>query len=599
MTPRTAKDRLPALLLVALVIAALPAAAARADDEDRFGANIQSLIRQPVAQPAGWATYLTSMAADGLTVARFDAPWAWAEPAAPRAGIHAYDWQRLDEVAAVLARAHVRWLPVLDFLPPWVRVGAQRFPTTAYPDFAAYAAAFMRRYGAAGEFWRAHPELPALGVREVEVWNEANSINFWDPLQDAVVYLRAFRWVRAAIRSVDPSARALASFGWEDLDRYLDTFYRAGAKGQTDGIAFHPYAPTARGVLTLVAHLRRIMVAHREPDLPIDVTEIGWPRAPSGPGALHAWDGAVSDAARAATMALTADALLRSDCGVRSFIVYSLVEPELNPDHVEDWLGLYGRDNTPTAASRALGATIARWTAAPAGAAGPLRLCAPADDPPVAAAGAATPPPPPATGAGLLPLELEPSRSSPDCAAGRVGYHGNPIEDVSLVVRVLGAGTRGAASDATGRGEVCDPTAAGAAGAVLTWAALPGIARSPTYWCEGAGCRPLPCTAATLVAHRIARVVRGQARLGVRLRCGERALPGEALQVMTVDRRGRRRPFTSLWSGVNSARLAVPVLRRRHRALVVAFAGDADLGLPPAELGVRLRFGPRRPAAPR
>jgi len=101
------------------------------------------------------------------------------------------------------------------------------------------------------------------------------------------------------------------------------------------------------------------------------------------------------------------------------------------------------------------------------------------------------------------------------------------------------------------------------------------------------------------VAHRIARVVRGQARLGVRLRCGERALPGEALQVMTVDRRGRRRPFTSLWSGVNSARLAVPVLRRRHRALVVAFAGDADLGLPPAELGVRLRFGPRRPAAPR
>jgi hypothetical protein len=115
--------------------------------------------------------------------------------------------------------------------------------------------------------------------------------------------------------------------------------------------------------------------------MPIDVTEIGWPT--QGVGKFGAPP--IPDDTRAANITLTADALVGSDCGVRSFIPYTWVSAEKDEDYDEDWMGILNRDLTPSEASAAYGADVERQSskavAAVAGAAPsrPLRVCEVAD----------------------------------------------------------------------------------------------------------------------------------------------------------------------------------------------------------------------------
>src|SRR3954451_13709918 len=164
-------------LATALACAAPPAAAAPAPaPSDYYGANIQALIRQGFVKPGGWPAYLRTMSASGLRIARFDAPWMWAQP---NGGDQPYDWGQMDQVAVALASAGIRWLPVLDLPPPWARsADGSRLAPENYGAFARFASAFVARYGPTGAFWAAHPDLPRLPPVTYEVWTEANSAHF-------------------------------------------------------------------------------------------------------------------------------------------------------------------------------------------------------------------------------------------------------------------------------------------------------------------------------------------------------------------------------------------------------------------------------------
>src|SRR3954468_17019310 len=129
--------------IAALSIAAAPAAAAPAPaPSEFFGANIQALIRSGFAPRQSWPSYLRAMGSSGMTIARFDAPWAWAQP---KSATQAYDWSQTDGVAAALATQGVRWLPVIDFPPDWAKAGGTRIAPGNYPAFAAFAQAFAGR----------------------------------------------------------------------------------------------------------------------------------------------------------------------------------------------------------------------------------------------------------------------------------------------------------------------------------------------------------------------------------------------------------------------------------------------------------------------
>jgi len=393
------------MVVLCCLAAGSPAGAAQ---DDAFGANVQTLVNwstfwPPTAQFPATAPpvdpYLSALAADGVGVARTDAPWYWVQPDATSQLGDASSWTQLDGVVQELARNHLRWQPVIDLAPAWAAQAPntptgcapaeQRYlPPASAAQFAAYAGALAARYGPGGAFWAANPGLPNLPVARYEIWNEPNVDAYWNNAPSAAQYVAIYNAARAQIRAADPTAQVLVGgivWGGQvhcepavtNDASYIEAMFAAGGPAwAVDGIAVHPYGPAA---LNIVANLRReqqaLQVVGRT-DVPLEQTELGWPAqpadAPSGSDAA----GYADDASRAGTVALTSDLVMGSDCGVQSYDIYTAVEretdqvaddpPGVSPyDLVEHWMGIFALGATSglapnTLTSSALAAAVAR-----------------------------------------------------------------------------------------------------------------------------------------------------------------------------------------------------------------------------------------------
>lgn len=422
-TPRPWTRRLLGAV-VALACLAAPAGAHASTSPDYYGLNVQTLFRLDAVAPERWGAFLDRMQAGGMTRARIDAHWQYAEPSPPTGGQHRYTWFRghdprssMDTQARLLASRGIRMVPVISHAPEWAAGKGSRLAPEHYADMAAFTAAFARRYGPGGEFWRQNPDLPALPVHEYELWTEANSTIFWTGGPNPAEYVAALRPVRDALKAADPSAKLLASLGWQNFAGYSRAIYAAGAKGQIDGVGFHPYAPHAPAIIDLVRIMRATLRDLGDAALPIWLTETGQPVTYTTRGGPRADSGLVSDAARAATQTLTGDALARSDCDVRDFQVYTIVASETNREPIaEGFMGVLRiADTQPNATGAALMRASLRWRARQDGG---IVICGTGQTPRES----------------LLPLGLELEHTSPTCARGAVTYDGNPIEAANLVL---------------------------------------------------------------------------------------------------------------------------------------------------------------------
>lgn len=412
-----------------------------------YGLNTQTLFRLEAVSPDRWGSFLDQMQAGGMTRGRIDANWQYAEPAPPTAsGQHNYTWFRswdprssMDTQARLMASRGIRMVPVLSHAPDWAAGSGTKLAPARYADFAAFAAAFAKRYGPGGDFWRENPDLPALPVHEYELWTEANSPIFWTGTANPAEYDVALRAIRPALKRVDPSAQLLASIGWMDWENYVRQMYANGAKGLIDGIGFHPYAPNAPSILALVTRMRGILSSVGDGGLPIWITETGQP-ASAGAGGDKADSGLVADVARAATQTMTGDALARSDCDVRDFQVYAIVGTETNREPLfEGFMGVMRLSNaTPNATGAALMRASLRWRAR--------------QDSGIVLCGSGTTPPDK-----LLPLDLQIEHFSPTCVRGITTYDGNPME--AAMTHLTTADGRDAPGyvNAYGQSEVCIP----------------------------------------------------------------------------------------------------------------------------------------------
>jgi hypothetical protein len=580
-----------ALLALPAISAGTASAAPTAAPAEFYGANIQALIRQGFVNAPSWDTFLRSGSQAGLKIARFDAPWDWAEPKKPGAdGVHRYDWRRLDQIAGVLAAQNLRWLPVIDLPPAWAKDGDNQLPDERQADFAAFAGAFAARYGDGGSFWAQHPEYTPYPVQQAEVWTEANSSHFWVADPDAAHYLALYEQVRAAMKAATPSMQVLLSLGWQDFQGFTSRLYDAGLKGQSDGVAFHPYAPTARGVVVLTRKLRDILTTHGESDLPIYITEIGWPSAPSGPGAARAFDGPVSDASRAATTALAADALAAADCNVKDYIFYSLVEQQKDPANLEDWLGLYNLDGTPTQTLQALSSSAERWSAvgattrarsAAVGSNTLLPLChGPTNDKAVASNTMAL--------NGRMPVQLRiPVPATVPCMRTQATYFGNPLEDVSVFVRTYRGKQAGVVTRADGQAALC-MAAASRKKPFLVWGRSGGLAATQVVSCRNSRCYPVSCKRATLSVKKT-RLSAYKMRFKLAVKCGRRLMFGEPVKINGINALGRPRKLKAYFTGTKTQTFDVTwQAKYKLRALKVRFGGDKTFKLTARVRGIPL-----------
>lgn len=348
-------SRCLAVLVVVLACATLPASAAASAFA---GVGVTTLFGPDGTLVEGGAAQLDAIAAQGLTVVRVDAAWPAVEPfaaAGPR-------WVTTDRIAFALAQRGIRWLPVLGFATSWSTSvpGTDKAPPVDDARFADYAAQVAARYGPGGGFWAAHPKLVPLPVEAVEIWNEPNIPAYWrpapDPARYAALYLAARDAIHAAAPGVEAIVGGLSPYG--DPGGFLRAMAaaRPGLVGALDGVALHPYARGPTGVVDLVAALRATLLELGGGDVPISVTEVGWPRPNQSSTAAFA----LPDDTRAGAVALATDALASSDCGVRRLVLFTWTTPMRDPAEQEDWFGLVMPNGTNTPAATAYAAAAVR-----------------------------------------------------------------------------------------------------------------------------------------------------------------------------------------------------------------------------------------------
>jgi hypothetical protein len=110
---------------------------------------------------------------------------------------------------------------------------------------------------------------------------------------------------------------------------------RPELRGQIDGVAIHPYAPTPDDVLHGVVTARQAMNGLGLAKVPLYVTEIGWSTSPSAAGKY------APARLRPGYLETLFTTLGHTNCGIAATILYAWMTPERNPAEGNDWLGIH------------------------------------------------------------------------------------------------------------------------------------------------------------------------------------------------------------------------------------------------------------------
>jgi hypothetical protein len=266
------------VLTFALLAAALPSAAAAADLPRGFiGVSPQN--------PANAADF-ELMREAGISSVRLPLYWHGTQTKSPY--LADPGWRGFDREVAIAARAEIRIMPFVFGTPSWAAEEPIVLPVETPLQrwgWVSFLRAAVDRYGAGGEFWKEHPELPYLPFKRWEIWNEQNIVT-WSREQNPAKFAMLLRMSGRVLRRADPGAEAIiGGFFGRPLQippnlaaaNYLDRIYAAGnVKRWFDGVGLHPYVARAGAMKWQIEGLRRVMRAHGDARTPIYVTELGW-----------------------------------------------------------------------------------------------------------------------------------------------------------------------------------------------------------------------------------------------------------------------------------------------------------------------------------
>jgi polysaccharide biosynthesis protein PslG len=313
---------------------------------------VNLLLEDPAFAAAQREAGLSGLRAAGGTLARTDALWEATEPAPPVGGRHRYDWAFNDQIASALASHGLRWLPVIDYSPPWAQslAGVDHSPPRSLADYAAYAAAVAARYGPGGAFWTAHPTIPPDPLQLIEIWNEPDNSTFWHPAPDPAGYAAMYGRARAAVAAAAPSVRVLiGGLTAGGAGSFLSSVLSAdpGLARHIDGVSIHPYGHTPALVIDRIRSIRAAMAGLGLGDVPLYVTEVGWTTQPRG------WHAYLPERLRPGYLAATLSQLGHLDCGLAAVVAYTWVSQQSDPANGEQWYGIASPAGGPSPDSQA------------------------------------------------------------------------------------------------------------------------------------------------------------------------------------------------------------------------------------------------------
>jgi hypothetical protein len=273
-------------LLVSLFALAIPATAGATT----FGADVGTDFTYQARGAWSQATVISNLKSlhrAGGRVGRADSNWGVTESKAPVHGRHRYDWTYNDLIVSEMATARLHWEPTLAFAPKWAEVHRSAIlknkpghPTAYLPpaknaNFAAYATAFMKRYGPKGAFWRAHRKLPREPVTTLEVWNEPDNVFDWGSVINLQDYARMYEAVRTAVHRVDRHARVMTGgLAWTESS--LPRLLKALRGKAVDALAIHPYGARPAATVKVAKDALATMRKYGRGSVPVSANEYGW-----------------------------------------------------------------------------------------------------------------------------------------------------------------------------------------------------------------------------------------------------------------------------------------------------------------------------------
>ncbi len=274
------------LIILSLSALAVPASASATTFGAEVGTDFTSQLRGLWTQDRV-VNNLQALYTAGGRVGRADSSWTLTEPKAPKHGRHTYDWHYNDMIMTDMSMAHLRWEPTLAFAPKWAEVHRSRIlhvksgtvtaylPPASNATFAAYATAFMKRYGPHGAFWKTNPTLHYQPVTNVEVWNEPDNTHDWGKDINLSDYARMYEAVRTAVHRVNRSARVMTGgLAWTEssLPRLLKAF-----RGKPmDALGIHPYGSNPTQSIKVAKDALADMRSAGRGRTPVVANEYGW-----------------------------------------------------------------------------------------------------------------------------------------------------------------------------------------------------------------------------------------------------------------------------------------------------------------------------------
>ncbi len=194
-----------------------------------------------------------------------------------------FDWTRYDNVVNACTAHGIEMIALMDQYNTlsWQN-GGHTGPNgtwSMYPVLPQYY-----------ETWCKETAKHYLGTIKIfEMGNEPDGITFWPPYPDPVAYTALLKAGYTGTKAGNPNSVVLFAGlpgGWTvPIDTFLPACYVAGAKGYFDAMALHPYTHPSSPNFSLLDKAIKIMESNGDYDIPIYLTEVGWPTG-SGTGSV-------------------------------------------------------------------------------------------------------------------------------------------------------------------------------------------------------------------------------------------------------------------------------------------------------------------------
>jgi polysaccharide biosynthesis protein PslG len=292
-----------------------------------------------LADPALFEREMPVMAKAGVSSVRMSFYWNRLEP---ERGTMALD--ETDAIVAAAARNGLDVLPVVTGTPGWAKDNP--YDSAAPPKdpraYGAFLTALIKRYGPDGSLWSEQPNLPKRPIGAWQIWNEPSHDYYWSTQPWAPSYVKLLAVANKAIKQADPKAlTVLAGFpdrSWDSLAEIED----AGARGNFDVAALHPYTAKVANVLKIVQLGRRELVKAGDGDKPLWLTEVAWSSGKGKVLARNAFGFETTEKGQADRLGEVLPLLdaQRAQLGIERIYVETWASAGKNPKSTWDWAGL-------------------------------------------------------------------------------------------------------------------------------------------------------------------------------------------------------------------------------------------------------------------